>query len=67
MILLAFVCLIVLEFSAFWMSGTLTFDKNKDLFYGIQGALPIVFSVLLGIQAVWGLSFIKTACNCFLI
>lgn len=34
-ILLAFVVLIVLEFSAFWMSGELTFDKNKDIFYGI--------------------------------
>lgn len=35
LILVAFVVLIVLEFTAFWMSGNLTFDKNKDLFYGI--------------------------------
>lgn len=61
-ILFAFIVIIVLEFTAFWSSGSLAFYP-ENLFYELEGPGPIVYTVLLAIQAIWGFSFIKSACT----
>lgn len=65
--LIAFIIMIVLEFSSFWTTGDLSFSSNEGLFHKPVGVGPIVLSVFVGIQAVWGLVFLKMACNYMLI
>lgn len=62
-ILFAFVVIIVFVFTAYWTSGALTFDGEKDIFYELQGGGPIALTVLLALQTIWGFNFIKSACN----
>jgi ABC-type sulfate transport system permease subunit len=61
--MLGFVIVIVLEFTAFWTTGNLIFNPEISLFHEPQGGWPIFLTILLAIQALWGLSFLKMACN----
>ena len=59
-ILVGFVVILVMEFTAFWTSGEVKFEgSDKALYYTINGAGPIVLMIFLIIQGIWGLSFIK--------
>ena len=61
--IVGFVVILVLEFTAYWSNGSLSFDADKSLFYELSGAGKIILTILLIIQGIWGLSFIKEACN----
>lgn len=65
--LVSFIIIIVLEFSSFWTTGDLNFSPSEGLFHKPVGVGPIVFTVLLAIQTIWGLVFLKVACNYVLI
>lgn len=58
-----FGAMMVYEFKAIWTFGELSFEPEKYLYYQLIGTAPIVLSVLWGIQAIWGLSFIKECFN----
>lgn len=58
-----FLMLLIWEFKRFWGGGALTFDKDKSVFWEFEGASSTFLTVLLAIQAYWGLSFLKEACN----
>ena len=58
-VIVGFVVILVLEFTAYWSSGSVSFDANKSLFYELSGVGPIILSILLIIQGLWGLTFIK--------
>lgn len=66
-ILMAFATILVLEFWSYWSSGTVTFDGEKSLFHELEGFFPLLLSIFLIIQTVWGLSFIKESCTFFII
>ena len=62
-ILVCFVIIVVLEFTAFWTTGTIVFDHTKSLYHTFTGFLPVFLSILLIIQTIWGLTFIKESCT----
>jgi len=57
------VIIVVLEFTAFWTSGNLSFNPEHNIFHELSGSGPVILTVLLSIQALWGLAFLKMACN----
>lgn len=57
--LFLFAVLLVLEFSAFWGGGHLIFDRNQSIFYIFKSGGATLGTVILVIQAIWGLSFLK--------
>lgn len=61
-ILVAFIAMLVLEFTAFWSYGTVTFSKH-NVYQEIRSPTGIVLSMVLVVQGVWGLTFIKEACK----
>lgn len=65
--LTGFLALLIFEFKCYWGGGQITFDNTKSVFWEFEGAGSIVLTVFLVIQAIWGLSFLKEACNGFLI
>lgn len=56
---LGFLALLVFEFKCFWGGGNLTFDKEKSVYWEFEGAGSTILTVLLVIQAYWGLNFLK--------
>jgi hypothetical protein len=57
--LTGFIFLIIYEFRSFWAGGNIKFDANESIFYQFNSPGPIVLSVFLVIQAIWGFSFLK--------
>lgn len=54
-----FLMLLIWEFKCFWGGGELSFDKDKSVFWEFKGVGSTILTVLLGLQAYWGLSFLK--------
>lgn len=65
--LVGFIFLIILEFRAFWTGSSLHFDREGSIFWEFDSTGPIILCVFLIIQSIWGLSFLKEACNLYLI
>lgn len=59
LMLVGFAFIVVLEFWSYWSSGTVTFDNETSLFHELEGFFPLLISIFLIIQTIWGLSFIK--------
>jgi hypothetical protein len=57
--LTGFLFMIIYEFRSFWAGGQISFDPNQSVFYEFTGAGPIVLTVFLVIQGIWGFSFLK--------
>lgn len=62
-----FLILLIWEFKCYWGGGKITFDKEKSVFWEFEGAGSTILTALLGIQAYWGLSFLKEACKLYII
>jgi hypothetical protein len=63
--LIGFIFLIILEFRAFWTGSSLYFDREKSIFWEFHATAPTILCVLLILQSIWGLSFLKEACKLF--
>lgn len=61
--LTGFIFLIILEFRAFWTGSSLHFNREGSIFWEFNATGPTILCVFLIIQAIWGLSFLKEACN----
>lgn len=57
--LVLFAMILVLEFTAFWTTGQIYFDSEKNLYHTTSGFWPTFLTVLLVVQAIWGLTFLK--------
>ena len=66
-LLTGFIFLVIYEFRSYWAGGSLHFDADSSIFWEFNSAGPIVLTVFLAIQVVWGLSFLKEACKFFVI
>lgn len=58
-ILVLFVMLLMLEFTGYWTSGSLNFTPSTNIYKDLTGQFPTIMTVLLFIQGIWGLGFIK--------
>jgi hypothetical protein len=58
-LLTGFIFLLIYEFRSFWAGGQITFDPEKSLYWSFHSAGPIVLTVFMVIQAIWGFSFLK--------
>ena len=65
LLFMGFVVLIGFEILSAWSCGKMVFDPNYP-FYQIVGFGSVFLQVLIFIQFLWGLSFLKESCNCFL-
>lgn len=63
LLLVGFIFLVIYEFRSFWAGGDLSFDAESSIFWEFSSVGPIILSVFLAIQVVWGLSFLKEACK----
>ena len=50
-----------LEIRSLWSSSAITFTSSQ-VFYQFQAGATTIWSTLVFIQTVWGLSFLKEAC-----
>lgn len=57
-LLIGLAILIMLELKGFWSAAHIDFDINQ-LFYDFRDGDTTFFTVLIGVQAIWGLCFIK--------
>ena len=62
-VLIGFIVMIVMEFSGIWTAGKLKFDPNTQVYHELSGVYSTIMSFFLVVQFIWGLSFIKLACN----
>lgn len=60
-ILVLFALIVLYELRSFWSSGAGVFDENS-LYYTFDGSTSFK-NILLAIQIIWGLSFIKESCT----
>lgn len=58
-----FSLLLLFEFRSFWMHGNLSFQPEKYLYHELHGSGTIILTILWFLQAVWGFTFLKEACN----
>lgn len=60
--LFLFVFIVLVELRAFWSSGKLVFDMN-NIYYEFTPKTTIIWTCVVAVQAIWGISFLKEACN----
>lgn len=58
-ILVAFVAIMIWEFTGFWSGGKITFDPTTRIYHELTGTLPTLMTFLMFAQLIWGLSFVK--------
>lgn len=63
LLLAGFLVMMLQEYRSFMTSGTATFDASSSLYYLSTGTGQTILTVLLVIQFIWGLSFLKEACK----
>jgi hypothetical protein len=61
--LVGFIAIMVWEFTGFWTAGHLRYDPANQIYHELYGSFPTAMTFFMAIQTIWGLSFIKEACN----
>ena len=61
-ILTLFMLIVAFEVKCLWSSAGIYFDQHR-IFYQFQPGQTTPWTVLVIIQAIWGLTFIKLACT----
>lgn len=59
LILAMFIGLLIFEFTGFWTGGNIDFDPHYNIYHELSGVFPTIMTVILVVQMIWGLSFVK--------
>lgn len=63
LILAGFIGMMVWEFTGFWTAGHLKYDPSNQIYHELYGTFPTIMTFFMIVQTIWGLAFIKEACN----